>query len=422
MMTFPWVAALAVVVGSGRPAIDTIAVGPGESSRTITSALERAREGAVILVGPGTYREPTITIRVPGVTLEGRGWPVLDGAGSQAVVIIAAERVTVRGFVVTGTGVSNLEDRAGIRARDASGCVIENNRLRDNLFGIYLERSPSCLVRGNEIVASGSSQTTSGNGIHLWQSPAARVEKNRVRGHRDGIYFEFSGSGVTRGNVSERNQRYGLHFMYSDSCRYEGNDFLANTSGVAVMYSRGITISRNRFADAWGGSAYGLLLKEILGGEISGNTFARNSTGLFLEGAARLQVRDNDFTRNGWAARVLADATENHFSGNRFDANAFDVTTNSRNANSTFEGNWWDAYTGYDLDRDGVGDVPFHPVRLFALVVEQHRESLLLLRSPMVAVLDAAERVIPLLTPETLVDRKPLARRPASRVVAGAQP
>ena len=65
-----------------------------------------------------------------------------------------------------------------------------------------------------------------------------------------------------------------------------------------------------------------------------------------------------------------------------------------------------------DLDRDGVGDVPFRPVRLFALVVEQHGSALMLLRSPVVGILDAAERMLPVLTPDVLVDAHPLMRSP----------
>lgn len=425
MTLAPWFAMLIAAADLGRLPVDTIVVGPGGAVPTITAALERAVAGDVIVVPAGTWREPTLVVRAPRVTLIGRDWPVLDGQGARAVLVLEATGVTVRGFTVTGTGTSNLEDRAGIRARNAHGCRIEGNRVYDNLWGIYLERSANCVVRGNDVRASGETQASSGNGIHLWQSPAAVIEDNHVSGQRDGIYFEFSQGGLTRRNVSEKNQRYGLHFMYSDSCRYDSNAFVANAAGVAVMYSRGVTIAHNRFADAWGGGAYGLLLKEILGGEIRGNTFSRNSTGIFLEGAARLLIRDNEFIQNGWAARVFADATDNHFTGNHFRANAFDVTTNSRSANSTFEGNWWDAYRGYDLDRDGVGDVPFHPVRLFALVVEQHPASLLLLRSPTVAVLDAAERVLPVLTPEALVDRRPLmkparklADQPAGKPVA----
>lgn len=403
---------LAAAVGAPPVRATDLTVGKGAQYATITEALAAARPGDRVLVRAGTYREPTLVVRTARVTVQGEGWPVIDGEGAREVLVIAADDVTVRGLVVTRTGVSNLEDRAGIRARDVRNCVIEHNRLRDNLFGIYLQRSADCQVRDNDIEAHGVSQTSSGNGIHLWYSPGARVERNRVRGHRDGIYFEFSALGVTRENVSERSQRYGLHFMFSDSCRYERNTFRDNNSGVAVMYSRGVVIHDNRFERSWGSAAYGLLLKDIMGGEITGNLFSRNSTGLYVEGSSRLDVRGNSFTQNGWAAKVMADADENRFTANRFSGNAFDVTTNSRSANSTFDGNWWDEYKGYDLNRDGVGDTPFHPVRLFALVVEQHPPALLLLRSPLVAILDAAERVLPVLTPEALVDRHPLMRRP----------
>ncbi|MFI5311793.1 MAG: nitrous oxide reductase family maturation protein NosD [Gemmatimonadales bacterium] len=409
---WPALIALIALAAPARLHATDIVVGPHGTVRTIGAALEAARPGDRIIVEAGTYREPTLVVRTALLTIEGRDWPVLDGEGQREILVIAGDDVTVRGLVVTRTGVSNLEDRAAIRVRDARNCVIEHNRLRDNLFGVYLQRSANCVVRENDITAHGTSQTTSGNGIHLWYSPGTLVERNHVSGQRDGIYFEFSQHGVTRDNVSEHSERYGLHFMFSDSCRYEGNTFRENTSGVAVMYSRGIVIHGNRFEHSWGAAAYGLLLKEILGGEISNNLFERNSTGLYLEGSAHLAVRDNDFLQNGWATKVLANAEDNLFTGNRFAGNAFDVGTNSRSASSTFDRNWWDEYRGYDLDRDGIGDVPFHPVRLFALIVEQHAPALLLLRSPLVTVLDAAERVFPVLTPAALVDRHPLMHSP----------
>ena len=395
-----------------RVAAAQIVVDPRGPVRSITQALEMVKAGGRITVRAGTYREPTLIVRTAGVTLEGEGWPVLDGESQRAVLIVTADDVTIRGLEVARTGVSNIEDRAGIRVRDAAHCRIEHNRLRDNLFGIYLQRALGCVIADNDVTAHGDGQSTSGNGIHLWYSPHTTVERNHIAGQRDGIYFEFSAGGITRHNTSERNQRYGLHFMFSDSCRYEFNTFRANNSGVAVMYSRGITIHHNRFEQSLGGAAYGLLLKEILGGEISENAFSENSTGMYLEGSSHLAVRDNDFVSNGWAAKVLASAVDNTFTGNRFEGNAFDVSTNSRSSNSTFDRNWWDAYKGYDLDRDGVGDTPFYPVRLFALIVEQHQPTLVLLRSPMVAVLDAAERVFPVLTPEALVDKHPLMRSP----------
>ena len=86
------------------------------------------------------------------------------------------------------------------------------------------------------------------------------------------------------------------------------------------------------------------------------------------------------------------------------------MVTNSAASPSEFSENYWDHYAGYDLDRDGRGDVPFHPVRLFSLLVQQNPPALILLRSPFVDLLDAAERALPVLTPEALADRRPLMR------------
>jgi len=377
----------------------------------LAEAVAAAAPGSTIRIAAGTYRGPTVEVRTPGLSIIGEGWPTLDGEGQRELLVVRADDVTVRGLHFVNTGVSHMQDRAALRVIESARCRILENRFRDALFAIYLQKSSGCEVRGNEIIGASRDETSNGNGIHLWYSPHTRVLDNRIRGQRDGIYFEFSRGSEARGNRSEGNRRYGLHFMFSDSCRYERNTFRANGAGVAVMYSKGVTMVGNGFLDAKGSAAYGLLLKEITDGALTGNRFAGNSTGLYLEGASRLAIADNDFVENGWAVRLMADAEDSRFVGNLFRGNGFDVATNSRTLRSSFDGNWWDAYRGYDLDRDGAGDVPHRPVRLFALVVEKHPEALILLRAPVSAVLDGAERVFPVLTP-ALADPRPLMRAP----------
>ena len=388
-----------------------LVVDPRGPVTSIAAAVARAPAGATIVVMPGIYREATIRLDKP-VTLDGRGAAVLDGEGTRGLISIVADDVTVRGVVLQHTGRSQTEDRAAVRAEGVRHCRIEGNRIDDAFFAIYLARTGDCEVRGNDIRGSGAAQGINGNGIHVWQSERVFVAGNRVQGQRDGIYFEFVKDGTVEDNTSTQNDRYGLHFMFSDDCRYQGNAFVANGAGVAVMYTRHVRMIDNTFQHNWGGAAYGLLLKDISDSEILRNHFVANSIGLYLEGSSRNRVEGNEFRENGWALKVLADAQENLVTHNAFELNAFDVGTNSRQNFSTFRENYWDRYRGYDLDRNGVGDVPFPPVRLFALVVEQAPVTLILLRSAFVDLLDLAERVIPVVTPQTLVDTRPLMRRP----------
>ena len=374
---------------------------------TFKEGIERASEGDTVLVTEGQYVEYDVRVD-KSITLMGEGEVILDGAQQGFVLLILADNVAVKNIQVHNSKAGFMDDYAGIVVEDADSVLIENITLVDNFFGIYLAKSQGTILRNNHITASGGRETNSGNGIHLWYTKNVEIHDNYVRGHRDGLYFEFVEEATISGNVSENNIRYGIHFMYSDNCRYEDNTFRDNGGGVAVMYSQHVEVINNRFADNWGSSAYGLLAKEISRSKIVGNTFADNSVGLYMEASSRNNVSENKFTQNGWAIKLMANSTDNTFFGNNFVANSFEVATNSRmNYSNDFNKNYWSQYEGYDLDRDGVGDVPHHPVRLFSILVEKQPQSLLLLRSLLIDILDAAEKFMPALTPETLIDSEP---------------
>jgi nitrous oxidase accessory protein len=236
------------------------------------------------------------------------------------------------------------------------------------------------------------------------------VAGNTVISHRDGIYFEFVKSSSVKDNSISENLRYGLHFMFSDSCDYENNRFVKNGAGVAVMYTRHVVMLNNEFKESWGGAAYGLLLKDIKDCRISGNRFEKNSIAIHVEGSDRILIENNLLVDNGWAIKIMANCLDNQITNNDFVNNSFQVATNSRSSRSTFSSNYWSSYKGFDLDRDGYGDVAYRPVSLYSLLVESNPPTLLLLRSFTIEALDLAERIIPTLTPETLVDSRPRMR------------
>jgi len=407
----PWHFALFALLVPASARAREIVVDPRGPVPTITQALHLARAGDRILVRAGRYREPTLVVD-HRVEIVGEGWPVVDAGGDHEAIRVTADSVVIRGMVIEGVGPTAVEDRAGIKLIEVHGCIIEGNRLRNTFFGIYLAKSSGCRIAANRIQGNGVTEALSGNAIHLWSSNGVTIEGNQLSGHRDGIYLEFTEHSIIRQNRSTGNLRYGLHFMFSHDCQYLENTFANNGAGVAVMYSHGVVMSGNRFEHSWGGAAYGLLLKDITDSHVSGNLFGDNSVGLYAEGANRVIVSGNRFERNGWALKIMADAQENRFEDNVFLGNSFDVATNGTSNSSRFERNYWDHYTGYDLDGDGIGDVPFRPVRLFALLVQQNEPALILLRSSFVDLLDLAERVLPVLTPETLVDRSPRMRPP----------
>lgn len=396
---------IAGVIGFHR-----LTVAPGTAIPSLSEALRLAQPGDTIDVLPGHYAEHHLTVRSP-VTILGHGRPVIDGGG-EPIFRIQADDVTLDGLSLRNVDPSFTEDRAAIRIDSVARCRITDNDLEATFFAVYAARSSGCLIAGNRIRGPNRAQSLAGNGIHLYATREMRVEHNQVGGHRDGIYLEFARQAIVQHNVSSGNSRYGLHFMFSDSCLYQANEFRDNRAGTAVMYSNWVAMHANRFAEATGSASYGLLLKDIRDARLIGNTFARNTVALSVDGSDRLLARSNLFAGNGWAIRLFASTDAGSFERNTFLNNAFDVSTNSRETATAFRQNYWDRYAGYDLDRDGLGDVPFRPVRLFGLILERYPPAALLLHSLLANMLDAAERVFPVLTPSVPVDESPLMQPP----------
>lgn len=384
-----------------------IVVNPGAS---IKSAVENSADGDRVIVKEGHYKETEIFID-KRIELIGEGYPAIDGFSKGEIIIIRHDSVTVKGFYVNNSGFSGMKDYAAIRVENSKHCNIISNKLINNYFGIYLAGSDSCNVMYNEATSNAVSESSSGNGIHLWKCSYILVKNNTITGHRDGIYFEFATHSRAENNSSYKNVRYGLHFMFSNNCEYENNVFSDNGAGVAVMYTKHVKMVNNRFEFNKGANSYGLLLKEITDSFIERNYFTGNTVGIYSEGGTRLLIANNEFSGNGYALKILGNCTDDTIRANNFFNNTFDVTTNSSFNNNLFKGNYWDKYRGYDLDKDGTGDVPYRPVSLFSKIVEETPESVFLLRSFVSQLLDMAESVVPVFTPESLLDETPKMER-----------
>lgn len=406
---FPYQVVLALLLTLWQMSLaqgSTIHVGPGRAVSSITAAIASANACDTVMVHSGSYSEGTIVVQKP-IFLIGVGLPVIDGQYKYELIIIAAKQVTLEGFVLKNSGRSNTEDWAGVKCLDAHYVNIRGNRLDSTFFGIHLSNTDYANIEHNTLSAHAQNEYELGNGIHLWKCAYASITDNYISGHRDGIYFEFVTGSSVRRNISQGNKRYGLHFMFSHDDDYYDNEFRNNGAGVAVMYTRHVKMYRNKFDQNWGASAYGMLLKDISDSEIFNNEFTGNTVGIYMEGVSRTLLNQNLFRQNGWAVRLQANCDDNSFERNNFIANSFDIATNGSLVLNTVDGNFWDKYQGYDLDRDGLGDVPYHPISLFSTLTEQVPSAIILWRSFLVLLIDSAERATPVLTPKNMKDNQP---------------
>lgn len=385
----------------------TIEVCQDCSIKTIKEAISIAENGDTILVKAGIYKESAILISKE-IHLIGEENPIIDGENKETIFSIEANNFSISGFTIRNVGKSYVKDYAAILISRSRYFEISNNKFENVFFGILIEKSHYGVIKNNNVTGIAKDEANSGNGIHLWHCSNMRIEQNYVSGLRDGIYFEFVKKSSISNNTSENNIRYGLHFMFSNNDEYHHNEFKNNGAGVAVMFSKFIQMHHNTFHYNWGMASYGLLLKEIYDAQIENNYFEQNTIGINIENCSRINYINNHFVRNGWAVKVSGGCYANVFELNNFLSNSFDLSYNSKLNDNRFEGNYWSEYTGYDLDKNGIGDIPYRPVKLFSYVVNRTPETLVLLRSLFVDIINFSEKVSPVFTPDELIDSKPI--------------
>ena len=397
---------LAILLSTTNVWSKTITVCQTCAVQTIQEGVEQASEGDTILVKKGIYKEANIKID-KGITIIGEDLPTIDGEKKGEIITIGADNVTLDGFKIINVGVSYTTDYASVRLVNSSDFIIQNLVLENLFFGIYLQKSNNGKVLNNTVRGEAVTEFNSGNAIHLWYCKNVEIAGNDVQRVRDGIYLEFSDNITITNNFSKGNVRYGLHFMFSNNNYVMDNVFETNGAGIALMFSKFMDVENNVIRQNWGTAAYGILLKEVNDATIKNNVFIENTVGITVEGCNRLVYSNNDFTSNGYAIRVKGACYENKFIDNNFLYNSFDISYNGRINSNKFDNNYWSNYTGYDLDKNGIGDVPYRPVKLFSYIVNRTPETIILLRSLFIDIIDFSEKVSPVFTPDDLMDENP---------------
>ncbi|MBT8190376.1 MAG: nitrous oxide reductase family maturation protein NosD [Bacteroidia bacterium] len=395
------------VLCSTEAKADHIIVCPSCEVKTIEDAIDLADPCDTIFIKPGTYKTANVIVE-KSLNIIGIDYPIWVSRDGEEILTINARDVLVKGINFKHVKTSYLKENSAIRVADKRHFIIEDNIIDSCFFGIYLQHAKNGVIINNRFNGNATTEAESGNGIHAWYCDGIQIEKNIVKGHRDGIYFEFVNNSSVINNYSEKNKRYGLHFMFSNDDTYDSNVFKDNGVGVAVMFSRRIKMRDNIFSYNWGGSSYGLLLKEIFDAEIENNVFKQNTMGIFVEGSNRVNYFRNDFIRNGWAIKFSGGCEDNELHRNNFINNSLDLVINSQLNTNSIHHNYWSNYSGYDLDKDKIGDVPHYPVKLFYYVIDRTPEAIILMRSLFVDIINFAEKVSPIFTPKDVFDPHPL--------------
>ena len=375
--------------------------------------LDSAQAGDHLTLAPATYRG-NFVINTP-ITLSGSttGESILDGGGKGKVLHIKAADSTIEHLTVQHSG-SNLFDMdAGIFAdRTAHNIRIHHNHARDNLFGIYVWGPEKGIVEHNTVTGQATGRVNDrGNGIQLWKSLHTIIRNNTISGGRDGIYVTNS-----KYNLFENNTisgiRFGIHYMYTEDSEVKNNHLSDLESAYVIMFSNRITVRDNESDNS---REHGLMLNAVNQSEISGNRINRANKCVFLYNANQNGFHDNHFEGCTLGVHSTAGSTDNQNYRNAFINNQTQVMyvgTRYHEWSHDGQGNYWSDNSAFDLNGDGIADLPYRPNNILDQVLWRAPNAKILINSPAAQLLKYAQQQFPAIHPGGVVDSHPLMNPP----------
>ena len=379
-----------------------ITLQPGDD---LQAALDAAQPGDHITLAPGTW-QGNYTINIP-ITLSGskNGDTILDGGGKGKVLHLKAPDSTIEHLTVRHSGNSQFDMDSGIFAdRKAARAHIHHNRAENNLFGLYIWGPENALVEHNTVIGQNEGRVNDrGNAIQIWKSPHTIIRDNTLSGGRDGIYVTNSKYNLFENNTM-RNMRFGVHYMYTEDSEVAHNHTENLESAYVIMFSNRITVRDNSGQDS---REHGLMLNAVNDAKIHGNRIERANKCVFLYNANRNAFHDNHFENCTLGIHSTAGSTDNQ-------TQVMYVGTRYHEWSHDGQGNYWSDNSAFDLNGDGIADLPYRPNNILDQVLWRAPNAKILINSPAAQLLKYAQQQFPAIHPGGVVDSHPLMNPPTA--------
>ncbi|VAW06002.1 Nitrous oxide reductase maturation protein NosD [hydrothermal vent metagenome] len=381
-------------------------------SENLQGAIDQADAGDRLLLSAGTYSGPILLSR-PVKIIGGPG-VIVRGSGKGNVITVKSGGVTLSGLTVTGSGLLLETQDSGIfLSREATGAIVENNLIDNNLIGVYIWGAKQSVVRNNIIRGRQDLRVNErGNGIQIWNAPGALVEGNDIQFGRDGIFVTTSRENIFRGNIIH-NLRFAVHYMYTNKSQVINNISRDNEIGYAIMFSTHVDVVDNQSVND---RERGILFNYANRIRVTGNRVTGGAEKcIFIYNSNKNIFHDNLLADCQIGVQFTAGSEKNEITGNAFVNNRIQVKyvgTRWLEWSRAGRGNYWSDNSAFDLDGNGIADSAYRPNDLTDQILWRYPSAKLLINSPAVKLLKWAQSAFPALHPGGVIDSAPLMEMP----------
>ncbi len=348
--------------------------------------IDQAESGATLKVPSGVYEGPLHIVKPITLEPEEGGEVTIVGNGVESVVTIEAEQVHLADL--------RIEDRTMKEAPTVlvlgDETYLERLHIVTGSDGVKIEEADRVSVL-DSVIEWGADErirfSDRGNGIDLFKANEASIRGNVIRQVYDGIYVEMSHDNLVEHNSIEQS-RYGIHVMYSERTVVRSNTGSLNITGAMIMTSSGTEVSDNTFTkQSENVNSQGILLFDVQDAVVTSNVVEGNRVGFHVEYSNNNRIEENRI-HNNFIGIQLLDSSSNTITGNALTGNVTDALARG-NADNDLRANYWDAFSGIDVDGDGYSDIRYTINPFFQGLIQRRPPFQLFFRTPGIIFLES---------------------------------
>ena len=380
----------------------------------LQKTIDNAPDGATIKLPAGIYAEKLV-INKP-LTLIGKSNGVhIRGDGSGTVITINSDNVVLQNLTISASGnrMENLD--AAISLNHVKNCEISHCRILDTLYGIDMNIVEHSRILDNYITSRPNDISLKGDAVKVWYSRHNLIKNNTIEKSRDMTLF-FAHDNTIEGNTFLHN-RLALHLEMSNRNRIINNTFKYNSAGVLLMGGKDTNVSGNLIQSSKGAAGIAVIADKVMNFHFENNILKYNAKALYIDtksgevGKQRF-IRNNRILYNAEALHFHAGIKNNVIIGNTISGNMDDVVKDTRDgytANNRIAKNYWERYTGFDQNKDNIGDTP-HQIFLYADQLWHYdHQAKFFYGSPIMSLINFLSQIAPFIEPVLLLeDPEPL--------------
>ena len=276
--------------------------------------------------GSGTWNDPYI---IENVTIDGKNT-------DYCICIQNSDKFfTIRNSLFYNAGPNKDGNYGGIKIKDCiNGQIINNDLVYNNYSGIFLENSNNLSISNNKINHNYC-------GIRIVTGDNNSIFENvLIENYYGGVYVDNGNrNNVSKNSIVDSNN--GIFLVWSNNNFISQNTEAGNFwAGVILNGSNNNTVIDNFMEGSYDGIS---LWSSSSNNRISNNQIVNNTnSGLYMDAS---NCQNNLIYKNYFRTNNV-NAIDNSLTENRWDMVSI--------------GNYWDDYSGRDLDDNGIGDTPYY--------------------------------------------------------------